>query len=176
MRLLRGLALIGLMVTTAATAPVVTVPNVSVMEDAGSAAVNLLKPKSNSYSKVRLYTVDGTAKAGVDYHAVDVTLTLANSVLKVQQLIPILDNSTYQGDRKFTVKLTCVRFCTLAASTAVVTITDNEAAPAVNPCFIFDPATSKQVPLVGSFCPAKSCPGILYPIPYQNPCPVVTVP
>jgi hypothetical protein len=99
MRLLRGLALIGLMVTTAATAPVVTVPNVSVMEDAGSAAVNLLKPKSNSYSKVRLYTVDGTAKAGVDYHAVDVTLTLANSVLKVQQLIPILDNSTYQGDR-----------------------------------------------------------------------------
>jgi hypothetical protein len=106
--------------------PVVTVPNVTVAENAPSAAVDLLKPKASSYSKVRVQTVDGTAKAGVDYLPIDQTLTLANTVLKVEQLIPLIDNSTFQGTRSFTVKLTCVRFCTLKASTATVTITDDD--------------------------------------------------
>lgn len=116
--------------TLAATPPVVTVPSVTVSENSPSAAIDLFKSKTNSYSKVRVQTVDGTAKAGVDYRPIDQTLTLANSVLKVEQLIPLIDNSTFQGTRSFTVKLTCVRFCTLKSPTATVTITDDELQPA----------------------------------------------
>lgn len=129
-RLMLGLAVFWLAnlacAASGATAPVVTVPNVTVAENAPSAAIDLFKPKASSYSKVRVQTVDGTAKAGVDYYPIDQTLTLANSVLKVETWVTIIDNSTPQPSRSFTLKLTCVRFCTLKASTATITITDDD--------------------------------------------------
>lgn len=113
-----------------AAAPIFSSPSITVAENAGSATFTILKSaKAASYSKILVQTVDGTAKAGIDYQPVKVTLTFGNSATKATVPIPIIDNSTFQGSRTFSVRITVVRFAALPAGyqPATVTITDNEA-------------------------------------------------
>lgn len=109
-------------------APVVT----TVAENGGSAAFVIHKSaKAKSYSQIRVETVDGTAKAGVDYTPVSTTVTFGNNVVQMAVPITIIDNSVYQGNRVFGVRLTPVRFATLKGSyePTTVTINDDEVAP-----------------------------------------------
>lgn len=112
----------------AGTPPTVTVANLTVAENAGSATLVINKTKANSYSKVTVQTIDGTAKANVDYKPVSTTITLGNNTTRYSLPITLLNNSTYQGTRSFTVKLTAVRFVSVQSTPATVTITDDESA------------------------------------------------
>lgn len=111
----------------AATSPSFTASDVTVLETTGSAQVVIRKSvKEHSYSKIQLQTVDGTAKAGVDYQAVSTVLTFGNSTLSESVPIQIIARAGYQGDRSFTAKLTCVRYCALGTSAITVTIGETE--------------------------------------------------
>jgi len=123
-----------------AVAPTISIPSVTAMENAPSAQVLIYKTKATSYSKISVQTVDGTAKAGVDYVAVNQTMTLANTVTKFVLYVPLVDNKTYQGPRSFQLKLTCVRFATCPAAPITVTITDDEQPPAP-PSWVSAPIT-----------------------------------
>jgi hypothetical protein len=115
----------------ASAPPVIDIPSVTVLENAGTAPVVIVKSKASSYSKINVQTVDGTAKAGVDYRAINQTLTLANNVTSTKLPIGIIDNATYQGSRAFTLKLTILRFGQVPASYTPITVTinDDESAP-----------------------------------------------
>jgi hypothetical protein len=112
--------------------PLIDIPPVTAMENAGSMPFVITKTKANSYSRVRIQTVDGTAKAGVDYRPIDVTLTLANNATSTRLPVTLIDNAAYQGTRAFSLKLTVLRFGQVPASYTPITgtITDDEAAPA----------------------------------------------
>lgn len=165
----------------ASTPPTISIPSVTVMENAGSAPVVILKTKASSYSKISVQTVDGTAKAGVDYKAVNTTLTLANSATSIKLPIALIDNATYQGPRSFALKVTVLRFGQLAAGSSLVTVTinDNEQPPAPSPtphpCYDYS-GTTPLGPVPGSNCPARYCPGTPNPVDWSLPCPVVTPP
>jgi hypothetical protein len=110
----------------ASAPPVIDIPSVTVMENAGSAPVVILKTKASSYSKINVQTVDGTAKAGIDYKPVNVTLTLANNATSTRLPIAIIDNAAYQGSRQFSLKVAVLRFGQVAASYTPITVTIND--------------------------------------------------
>jgi hypothetical protein len=112
--------------------PLIDIPPVTTMENAGAMPFVVTKTKANSYSKVRVQTVDGTAKAGIDYKPIDVTLTLANNATSTRLPVTLIDNATFQGTRAFSLRLTVLRFGQVPASYTPITgtITDDEAAPA----------------------------------------------
>lgn len=122
-----GVLLFALPAHSASTAPTFTLGNVTVLENAGSVQLVIHKSaKANSYSKVTVQTVDGTAKAGVDYQPVNITITFGNSSIAQTVAVPIINNSAYQGSRSFTVKLVPVRFAAVTQAPATVTINDDE--------------------------------------------------
>jgi hypothetical protein len=114
--------------------PVITVPDVSCIENA-PCTLTILKTKANSYSKITVATVDGTAKANVDYRPVNSTITLANNATSYKLPLPLIDNSTYQGSRTFAVRITVLRFAQVSASyvPTTITIADDESPPVVQP-------------------------------------------
>jgi hypothetical protein len=110
----------------------------TVKESDGQIVIYIAKSaKASSYSKINVSTADGTAKAGVDYKAVNATQTVANSQLTVVVAIPIIDNATYQGSRSFTVRMAAVRNATIATPSETITITDDEPAPAPTSSWTF---------------------------------------
>lgn len=159
-RLALALALIAIPSLATTVPPTVTAANVTVAENIGSglAPFALVKTKGSSYSKVHVQTVDGTAKAGVDYRALDAIITLGNSAQTWSLPIAIIDNATYQGTRSFTVRLTCTRYCSAQTAPVTVTITDDEPAPA--PQWVSAPLTS------GGYARCKAvCHGFAAPYP-----------
>jgi hypothetical protein len=119
----------------ASAPPVIDIPSITVMENVGSAPVVILKTKASSYSKINIATVDGTARAGIDFKPVNVTLTLANNATSTKLPIAIMDNAAYQGSRQFNLKVTVLRFGQLPASYTPITVTinDDELPPAAPP-------------------------------------------
>lgn len=145
--------------TAAKPAPTFTGNDRTVSEVIGSAVVEIVKTdKSNSYSKVRAHTVDGTCRAGVNYSPIDTTLTFGNSVLKMAVVVLLNDNTTYNGSCTFAVQLDPVRFATILKS-ATITLTDNEAPPIVTP----PPTNPPAAPLPTGLMPCDG-PGHLCPI------------
>lgn len=118
----------------AATAPSFSVADVQCQESAASCTVTVRKSaKANSYSKVTVTTADGSAIAALDYRPVSTTITFANSQLSASVAIPILRDALVEGNETFQLRLTPVRFATIAHSPATVTIVDDDAAPAPTP-------------------------------------------
>lgn len=120
----------------AAQAPVFDAPSISCAENGPCSLVINKSAVAKSYSKVRVRTVDDTAKAGTDYRAVDTTLTIGNNTLHVTVPIPLIDNTTYQGDRRLFLRFDTIRNAQFSASMStptIVTITDNEFAPTLPP-------------------------------------------
>jgi hypothetical protein len=116
----------------AAAPPVFDAPNVTVPENGVAAQLAVNKSaRSSSYSRIEVQTVDGTAKAGVDYQPVDKVLTVSNNTLHVTVPIPIIDNKTYQGQRSFAVRVLPLRNAQVTGSytPTSVTITDDEVQP-----------------------------------------------
>lgn len=117
-----------------AAAPVFTAQSVSKPENVGTFNFPVCKPaKSSSYSKVRAEDVPGSAKPGVDYKPFSTTYTVANSQLCFQVPITVLDNSLYQPDRTFGVRLVPVRNATVpfGYEPLTVTITEDDLPPTV---------------------------------------------
>lgn len=127
----RAFALLGLLALTAASAPpVFMVPSVFVSEAAGTAPITIYKSaKASSYSKVNVQTIDGTCHAGINYQAVNITLTFANSELKRTLAVTLIDNNTYGGECTFGIKLTSVRLAAVPSTATTVTVSDDELPP-----------------------------------------------
>lgn len=150
--LLAGLML-GLSASVVAAAPVYTASApASVMENAVSAPVTLTKPvKASSYSKITVSTgsTADTAKPGVDYVAINQTLTIANSTLKTSIPLKLINNQLFVGPRTVTVKFVPVRNASVSPLTLVITINEDDPPP---------PATKicpdGSVILATSTCPA----------------------
>jgi len=101
----------------------------SVAENGGSLTVTVTRTSGTTGAvSVNYATSDGTAKAGVKYTAVSGTLTFANGSSASQTFsVPIIDNTIVDGNMTFNVTLSGVTGgATLGASSAVVTIVDNE--------------------------------------------------
>jgi hypothetical protein len=165
-------ALAGAPAFAASTPPAITVANVATTENAGSASLVLLKTKASSYSKVTVQTVDGTARAGVDYVAVNATYTLGNSTSRLSIPIRILDNATYQGERKFSIRLTVVRFAQIAVDSQTpptVTISDDEPPPSAPSPLTGAPAIADNFDYASAFEPTTYGPNGGPGIPGTNP-------
>jgi hypothetical protein len=116
----------------ASSPPLFTAPDKTVLENAGSVGVDVLKSaKTTSYSKIRIRTMDGSCKANVNYRPVDVTLTFGNTALKMTVPVGLIDNSAYGGACTFAVTLTPVRFAQVPGgyNPTTITVQDNEIAP-----------------------------------------------
>ena len=85
--------------------PVFSAPSISCVENGPCTLVINKSAVAKSYSKLQVKTADGTAKAGIDYQAVNTILTIGNNTLHVSVPMPLIDNATYQGSRTFAVAL-----------------------------------------------------------------------
>jgi hypothetical protein len=155
---------------TAAPPPNFTSPSFSAYEDAGTLQVTVTKSKkANSYSKVRVVSVDGSAHAGTDYQPVDVTLTFGNNVLTLNVPVPVINRSGYQADRDFQLKLIAVRNATVGPP-ATIYLHDRESAP--------PPTCPDGSPVPAGGCPVTpppTCPDGS-PIPASGQCPTLPPP
>jgi Calx-beta domain-containing protein len=80
--------------------------NASVLESAGVAQVWIRRVgATNGTAVVEYTTFDGSARAGLDYEAVSGSLTFAPGEEEKSLLIPIVNDSTYRGNRSFEVRL-----------------------------------------------------------------------
>ncbi|MBK6709785.1 MAG: protein kinase [Chloroflexi bacterium] len=120
-----------LSVTDIKDVPALSVANVSVAESAGKAAVSVTVVNENGdEATVKYALVAGTAKDGVDYTAVSGTLTWAKGDTEAQVIeIPILNNEMDEPNRTFSLVLSDPKKATLGTSTAIITITDDDAPP-----------------------------------------------
>jgi chitinase len=113
--------------------PSVTLDGATVAESAGSAQVPVrLSFASNREVRVEYATSDGTATAGADFTAGAGTVIFAPGETAKTIAVPILDDSLDELDETFTVTLANPVHATLSGSQAVVTITDDDAAPVVS--------------------------------------------
>ena len=104
----------------------------SVAENGGSITLNATR-QGGSYgaASVNYATANGTASAGSDYTARSGTLNWTDGDTATKTLsVPILDDSTYEGNETFTVTLSGVVGASLGSpSTTTVTIQENEVQP-----------------------------------------------
>ncbi|HWH70148.1 MAG TPA: Calx-beta domain-containing protein, partial [Candidatus Sulfotelmatobacter sp.] len=81
-------------------------PWLSLSEAAGTVQVRVRRVgATNETARVKLTTVDGTARAGVDYSPFSSTLSFAPGTVEQTVAIPILRRAGYQGDRSFELQL-----------------------------------------------------------------------
>ena len=92
--------------------------NVSVLKNAGTAIITVVcsNPRvepvvvttNDIPLSVNYYTLDGTAKNGIDYQSTSGTLVFTNGIVTNTFTIPIYNNSLVNGNHTFTVVLTNV--------------------------------------------------------------------
>jgi hypothetical protein len=129
-----GIASLSVAGKRATDPPAVSIADVTCSESAGTCTLTITKALSKSYSIITVSTADGTAKAGSDYRAVNLSLTLGNTVRSKTITIPIINDSAQEATESFTVSIKASRNANVVRSPATVTITDDDAAPvAVTP-------------------------------------------
>ncbi|MFD7525004.1 FG-GAP-like repeat-containing protein [Paenibacillus chitinolyticus] len=105
-------------------------------ENGGAANVTIKRTGSGSgQAAVRIRTTDGTAVAGKDYAAVDDVIVLQDGETSKNYPIMILDNSVYEGDKTFKIRLSdpANGYLIGAPNEAVVTIREDDAVPDTTP-------------------------------------------
>jgi hypothetical protein len=107
-------------------APSVSISDVTVSESAGTATLTITKGRGKSYSIVTVTTVDGTAKAGLDYQAVNQSFTLGSTVTSKTFTVPIINDNVFEATEQFTVLLKSTRFANVVRPQATVTISDDD--------------------------------------------------
>ena len=117
----------------------------SVAEDAGHADVFVTRMANTSGAvSVTLATADGTATSGADYTTVNTVVQFADGETTKTVAIPILDDPDEEGDETINLSLSNQSAgATLGGQTsAVLTITDNEAQPtlSIGNAFVAEPA------------------------------------
>lgn len=121
---------------------------VTVNEASGSVAVSAaLAVASPATVTVNVATSNGTALAGVDYGAVNTTLTIAPLSANGSVNVPIINNGTFAPPRSFTVALSSPTGAQLLSPTvSTVTITDDEIPLIYLPAVFRDYATAYLQP------------------------------
>jgi Calx-beta domain len=111
--------------------PWVSVADVAVSESAGTATFTLtLDGPSQQDVTVHFATVDGTAVAGSDYAAVSGTATFAPGETTHEVVVPILNDTVYEGLETFGLTLTNPSNVSINTPQATATITSDDKAPA----------------------------------------------
>jgi hypothetical protein len=121
--------------TLTVTQPSVTIADISVNEDAGTATLTAtLSAAPAATTTVDYATADGTAIAGSDYTASSGTLTFGPSVTTQTFDVPITDDTADEPTpESFTVTLSSPSNAALGSpSTATVSINDNDDAPSIS--------------------------------------------
>jgi hypothetical protein len=137
-KLILGLFASLLWIATPAAAQVtLTAPDVECSEAIGGCRVTALKSALGSGQiKLRYTTHDGAgttgAKAGIDYTARTANLTISQRYRQLSFLIPIINNTTYKGDRSFLVNFTLLSGnAVFPDRSVVVKIKEDEPAPTI---------------------------------------------
>ncbi|KQV86646.1 hypothetical protein ASD15_29080 [Massilia sp. Root351] len=118
--------------TYLADQPQLSVSDATVDEAAGTVSVTISLSKASADTvTVKYATEDGSAGAGTDYGAASGTVSFAPGQLTRTIQIPITDNAVVNGARDFTVVLSDSAFAAIIDNTGMLTITDNDVAPAV---------------------------------------------
>ena len=111
--------------------PSLSIADVSVPEaGAASLPVTLSAPSGKTIT-VAYATATGTAAAGTDFAAASGTLTFAPGVTTQQVPVPLIDDTLDEDDETFTVTMSSPANATLGDASGLVTITDDDAAPAL---------------------------------------------
>jgi hypothetical protein len=114
----------------AATKPTFSITGASVAEGAIAKVAVTKNAKASSYSKITVTTVDGTAKANIDYKPVNTSITVGNNTLTVAIPVTTIARAGYQGNRSFTVHLVVTRNGVVGnSSNALVTVLETEQPP-----------------------------------------------
>jgi len=133
-----------LLLTTSGTASVGPTPIPSVdfvnftpaaYEDAGTMTVQVTVAAAYAISpcSVTWATSNGSALAGTDYTASGGTASFTNAARTFNLVIPLLNNAVYAAgaSKTFTITLSAPVGCTIATSSVVARIIDNDPAPGV---------------------------------------------
>jgi Calx-beta domain len=111
--------------------PWVSVGDVSVSETDGTATFTLtLDAASQQTASVHYTTVNGTAVAGSDYSTVSGTATIDPGDVTFEVVVPILDDTVYEGLENFGLALTDPSNVSIETAQATATIASEEKAPA----------------------------------------------
>ena len=102
-------------------------------ENVGNLLVQVCRTNGTSgAASVHFYTVDDSAKAGMDYTRSEGTLNWANGEEGCKTIsVPIIDNSDEDGTKTFSIRLNNITGAASGATTLAVTIRDDEAVTAV---------------------------------------------
>jgi hypothetical protein len=104
---------------------------VSVAENGGTVTITVTRSSGTGSSTVNYATANGSASAGSDYTASSGTVSFAAGQTSRTFTVPITDDTAVESNETFTVGLSSPSGATLGAVTsATVTITDNDTAPA----------------------------------------------
>ncbi|MEJ0037686.1 MAG: Calx-beta domain-containing protein [Gammaproteobacteria bacterium] len=108
-----------------------SVANVSVNENAGSATVTVTKSGTSAVTNSVSYaSANGTAVAGSDYTAVSDALTFGAADTTKTIVVPITNDGVYEGNETFTVSLSSpTNGATLVGGPATVTIVEDDLQP-----------------------------------------------
>ena len=114
--------------------PQLSINDVTVLEGETAQFEVSLRGESGQDVTVRVRTVDGTAEAGSDYDAVvDETLTFpAGSTARQTIDVTTTDDSVYEGNETFTVRLSNAAGAGIDDGTGDGTITDNDDPPTMS--------------------------------------------
>lgn len=80
-------------------------PGIEVGESGGTVFLRLMRTGNRNAASVRLRTLDGSAKAGTDYTAIDRVISLPENGTLVEVPLTVHDTEGSEGDRRFTVGL-----------------------------------------------------------------------
>ncbi len=115
--------------------PALSIADTSVVEgDAGSSQMSFTVSLSDDSAQtvtVTYRSIDGTARAGVDYQSVNGSLSLNPGQVSGQIPVTVFGNAVEQGDRSFTVELSAPVNANLLDALATGTILDDDAPPAL---------------------------------------------
>lgn len=116
------------------TVPKILLSNQTVSEADGTASLVVrLSAASTETITVTYGTLDDSAKSGSDYQSASGTLTFAPGETSKVIALSLSDDSEVEGDEVFFVQFTNATGATLAATSAQVTIRDDDTAPAPEP-------------------------------------------
>ena len=118
---------------TTPTTPSLTISDVTVNENAGTATLQICASQSStSPMTVQYSTINGTALSGSDYTSTTAVATIPAGQTCTTVTFPIIDNNTNEPTEAFSVILSNPSGATIADGNGSVTILDNDT-PTSNP-------------------------------------------
>ncbi|MGH9155753.1 MAG: Calx-beta domain-containing protein, partial [Acidimicrobiales bacterium] len=112
--------------------PTLSVDDVVVAESGSAVFTVTLSTASSMATQVSFATADGTATAGADYQSRSGLLSIPPGALSATISVPILDDTLFEGDETFLIKLSSPVGATIADAQGAGTIRDNDPKPTLS--------------------------------------------